>query len=1098
MRLKHTLFFIILAVFNCLGQLKYAIKKQPAIFHIPGLSSVPNVISSLKDSRGFIWLGTQNGLYKYNGYDLKHYKYDPNQPHKIAGNWIGGITEDDKGNIWFGVFGVGLQKFDPVAETFTLFPADPNDPDKLPDNKIEQVWYYKGHIWVQTQVGGRSYDIANNRFKKYNIGFNNFITDKKGNFWGLTYKSIVKYDAVKDTFIRQLPFLPNQLPHYFYPLIADDEHIYYVSQEQKFMDYNIPKNTLTNCDSLYITTPLLSIAFAEENKVLLFRKDRIEEFDPITKKFTTIVAGEHIKDKWANSFVSKVIPVKNNHFLIIADKIYQYNHGKRLIDKYSLLRGDEKYSPLMNAFIVLPDNTFDLGKFVNINLDKEKVENLSIQYPKLKKFADANSFMREYTMQTVDKEGNQWIAYLNRKDEWTLELYKYYPKQDKLDLLSKIDSAGPRTGTILGFTKDDQNVWLACWGALVKYDINSKQISLIAAAKDSTGLSSNGLRCVFVDNDGDLWVGTQNGLNYQKKGTNHFVHYFSNPKNKNSLTFNSISNIHQDKNGTIWIGTFSGLNAFNKKTGQFKWYFATDLISSIEIQEDDQTLWVAHSNSLSHLNPATDKIENYSINDGVGENEFNENASTTLSDGSLLFASDGYLNRIYPQLAKPDTGRNFIYLTDIKLYNEPLEVNGADGILKQSISYSKTLTFKHNQNIITLQYAALDYTDTEHRQFAYMLEGLIDKWQYVGQQREVTFSNLSPGTYTFHVKSANRDGIWHEMEYPLSIIILPPWWQTWWAYLIYAFAFLWALTAYIRYRSRKLKEENTLLEEKVQQRTLELEHSLTELKDTQTQLIQREKMASLGELTAGIAHEIQNPLNFVNNFSELSIELAQELKDEIKKSEKDWDLIEDLTDDLSQNQEKINHHGKRASNIVKGMLEHSRTSTGVKEPTDINALIREYLPLSYHGMRAKDKAFNADFKMELDDAIGKINIIPQDMGRVLLNLFNNAFYAVNQRTQLSKGFKPLESSAEYTPSVVVTTFKKDNSIEIKVIDNGNGIPEHLKSKIFQPFFTTKPTGEGTGLGLSLSYDIVVKGHGGMLEVESNEAIGSEFKIILPV
>ncbi len=284
-----------------------------------------------------------------------------------------------------------------------------------------------------------------------------------------------------------------------------------------------------------------------------------------------------------------------------------------------------------------------------------------------------------------------------------------------------------------------------------------------------------------------------------------------------------------------------------------------------------------------------------------------------------------------------------------------------------------------------------------------------------------------------------------------------------------------------------LATQNETLELQVHERTTDLEKSLKELKETQTQLIQKEKLASLGELTAGIAHEIQNPLNFVNNFSELSVDLVKDLKEEIEKPDIDKEYVGELFTDLASNQEKINYHGKRASNIVKGMLEHSRSSTGVKEPTDINKLVDESLRLSYHAMRAKDKNFNADYTMELDEAIGKINIIPQDMGRVLIILINNAFYAVNQR-------KLLSTDENYTPSVSVTTQQLEKAIEIHVKDNGNGIPDSIKQKIFQPFFTTKPTGEGTGLGLSLSYDIVVKGHGGSLEVESKEGEGSEFLI----
>ncbi len=267
-----------------------------------------------------------------------------------------------------------------------------------------------------------------------------------------------------------------------------------------------------------------------------------------------------------------------------------------------------------------------------------------------------------------------------------------------------------------------------------------------------------------------------------------------------------------------------------------------------------------------------------------------------------------------------------------------------------------------------------------------------------------------------------------------------------------------------------------------------LQTTLNNLKSTQAQLIQSEKMASLGELTAGIAHEIQNPLNFVNNFSEINTELLVELKEEIKKG--NLEEVNAIADDVISNEEKINHHGKRADAIVKGMLQHSRSSSGQTEPTDINALADEYLRLAYHGLRAKDKSFNATMKTDFDETIGNINIIPQDIGRVLLNLINNAFYAVNNRS--TKG------EPNYIPTVSITTKQTANSqLLIAIQDNGDGIPESIKEKIFQPFFTTKPTGQGTGLGLSLSYDIV-KAHGGELKVETKEGECSTFIIELPV
>ena len=288
------------------------------------------------------------------------------------------------------------------------------------------------------------------------------------------------------------------------------------------------------------------------------------------------------------------------------------------------------------------------------------------------------------------------------------------------------------------------------------------------------------------------------------------------------------------------------------------------------------------------------------------------------------------------------------------------------------------------------------------------------------------------------------------------------------------------------YRNNRLKQKANKV----------LEITLDNLKSTQTQLIQSEKMASLGELTAGIAHEIQNPLNFVNNFSEVSAELLDEMNIELDKG--DIEEAKAIANDVKQNLEKINHHGKRADSIVKGMLQHSRSSSGKKEPTDLNALCDEYLRLSYHGLRAKDKSFNATMKTDFDTSIGKVNIIPQDFGRVILNLLTNAFYAVDEKLRhfdkLSLNLAQPDSG--YEPTVTISTKKENDKVIITVTDNGNGMPQNIIDKVFQPFFTTKPTGKGTGLGLSMSYDIITKVHGGELKVISVENEGTTFSIII--
>ena len=320
-------------------------------------------------------------------------------------------------------------------------------------------------------------------------------------------------------------------------------------------------------------------------------------------------------------------------------------------------------------------------------------------------------------------------------------------------------------------------------------------------------------------------------------------------------------------------------------------------------------------------------------------------------------------------------------------------------------------------------------------------------------------------------------------------------------------------------KQQLLARQNEVLEHQVADRTAELKQSLADLRETQTQLIQREKLASLGELTAGIAHEIQNPLNFVNNFSEVSAELVTELEDEQQKPNRDADLETELLSDLKQNLRKITHHGHRASSIVKNMLEHSRTNTGERQLTNLNTLADEYLRLSYQGLRAKDKhgstgQFNAALKTDFDPNLPVVNLVPQEIGRVLLNLFNNAFYAVEQRAvgaEPAHTYKPIvgvstrllpagdaEKRAATNPVTgAEPTGPEKKQVEIRISDNGTGIPAPALQKIFQPFFTTKPTGEGTGLGLSMAFDIVTKGHAGTIAVDSKEGEGTTFIITLP-
>ncbi len=411
---------------------------------------------------------------------------------------------------------------------------------------------------------------------------------------------------------------------------------------------------------------------------------------------------------------------------------------------------------------------------------------------------------------------------------------------------------------------------------------------------------------------------------------------------------------------------------------------------------------------------------------------------------------------------------------------------------KQLIEFEKTgkdsqLKFDHDENDFEIAYVGLHYNKPKENQYSYFLSGANKEWITAGTQRLVRFSNLAPGHYEFFLKASNADGEWSKPQMMVAFTVLSPWWETGWAYASYAALAVLAIWSFIAYRSRQLVNENVLLEAKVEQRTTELNHSLESLKSTQRQLIQSEKMASLGELTAGIAHEIQNPLNFVNNFSELNKELIDEMQHEMKSGNSDEAFA--ISSSIRDNEEKINHHGKRAGGILKSMLHHGSPSTGVMEETNLNSLVDEYLNLVYHGLQAKDKSFRPKMKTDYDETVGNVIVVPQDLGRVIVNVLNNAFQAMAEKWH--------RSPEHFEPAISVSTNKFNNTIKIHVKDNGDGIPIKVIDKIFQPFFTTKPTGQGTGLGLSLSYDIM-KAMGGDIKVISKEDEGAEFIIDVPV
>ncbi len=636
-----------------------------------------------------------------------------------------------------------------------------------------------------------------------------------------------------------------------------------------------------------------------------------------------------------------------------------------------------------------------------------------------------------------DKNGVIWIGGLGSG------IQKIDSKNNTRVLLTEAEGLISNQVFSLALGGED-GIWAATDKGVVNINLSTNELTTFTTAE---GLGANDVYAVKA-HKGEIFVGTSKGLSIIKPMMQDQEHPYYSVRTygkwqglnfvdfaENSFTF--------DKNGRFWAGVDA------------------QILTVMDPFKDDT---LGYQTFITGIN-VLDKKQNFTKVDLLKEKRAKIDTLLLSAKERLLLAS----------AVVKDTG----YLAENKI--EWKSVEGPYGI-------PVGLILPHTQNYLSFDFNGMQFSNPDKRVYRYFLEGIDKNWGPISDKAiSENYRDLPPGDYTFKVASKGFNGVWSQPA-ELPFTILPPWWRTLWAYAIYASLFLLALYGVDRSMRQRIKrKERERTRDKELAQAKEIEKAYSELKNTQSQLVQSEKMASLGELTAGIAHEIQNPLNFVNNFSEVNSELIAEMKQELIKG--NLEEAKNLANDIDENEKKIIFHGKRADSIVKGMLQHSRSSSGQKEPTDINALADEYLRLAYHGLRAKDKSFNATMKTDFDPAINHVNVIPQEMGRVILNLITNAFYVVQQKKQ--------QIGEGYDPTVSVSTQKKGDTVEISVKDNGNGIPNNVKDKIFQPFFTTKPTGQGTGLGLSMSYDIVTKGHGGTLTVQTKENQGTTFIISLP-
>ena len=1056
-------------------------------------ASIGQVNAIAEDKNGFIWLSEEsNGaLIRFDGDNVKRYYNNPREKNSLGGTSPECLLVDREGFLWIGFYGQGLDRFDPVTESFKHFRYDPGNAKGISSDTVTSILQDRnGTIYVGTYGGLNILDTATGNFRHYQhipgdskSLSSDFVRvlyeDSQGTLWVGTGWLDVKdegglnrFNNESGTFTRYMadPKNPEALIHKrITSLFEDSRGTFWVGTGDDVL-HSMERTKGTFTRHLYdpgnpnkLSAPSMNaksfgVNFIAEDidhnlwiggagvNVYDAKSDTIIHFGDNTDFFGTFIES----NTWR-------IHMADNGLIWLTTQ-----PGVYIVDpfSYQIPRIEER----MPAFFRESDSVVWSGSTTGL-----VKENYSTGTKVRWSFdpSDPNSISNDTILViSMDRKGILWIGTpsgLNRFDP-NLEQFTRYRNDPS-------DSSSISNDFIDVIFTDEESIWLGTQAGLSKMNRNTERFSTVWLGGATLELSG-----ILEGAKHELWIGHLGGIVKWNKETGEAKGY---------PIGNGINQVYKDSYGSIWLATQNGIYRYNEEEDRFALLSNYPMISIIE--DHKKNLWVRSISQLFKITEHRDNIIQYSSDQVVRiRNLMSFHAGGFLASNGNIYLGDEndyFLFNPDSLLVPPDSSK--LYFTDFWL-KEDLQVPSQEGRIKSSLLNTNPMSLNYEQNVFAISFTELDYRDNKRNKIQYLLEGYDLGWRESFSEERITYYNVPSGEYLFKVRAQNSStGEWAENS--IGIIITPPWWQRFWAYAVFSVSLISLVWGIIQYRSRALKESNRLLEQKVAQRTKDLEHSIRDLRETQAQLIQSEKMASLGELTAGIAHEIQNPLNFVNNFTEVSNELLEEMTNEMGKG--NLEDARNIASGVKQNLEKVLQHGKRADAIVKGMLQHSGNRSGTKEPTDINALADEYLRLAYHGLRAKDKSFNATMNTSFDNSIGKINVIPQDVGRVILNIIANAFYAVTERKK--------QDDVSYEPTVSVSTRKIANKVEIIVKDNGNGIPKRVLDKIFQPFFTTKPAGQGTGLGLSISYDII-KAHGGELKVETNEGEGSAFIIQIPI
>lgn len=1248
----------------------------------------------MQDSQGFIWVSTQGGLHRYDGHEFKVYANTPFDTTSIADSWVWSVSEASNGDLWVATDGGGLNRMDKATGTFKHYRNDFEDSTSISGNgTFHTLETSNGDLWVSTTGSGlnRMKITEDGKFERFFHDHDDLSTlssnslywineDNDGNIWVGSNNGLNKIDPTTNSITKYLndptadPRYGDQLnvlSQYFPPntselaWLATGNGLVKLNTETGAFDrFLIEPNDGTTINPLNLIHEIVPDPSVEGILWVAGPGTGVARFDTRTNEFISYRNDPKDPNSLAEDFAASIFTDRSGTIWVgyATEGISTFN--PEAVNFVHIKHNPDDPNSLAPGIVwgVYEDKEGTLwagteggtGISYLTSLSKEGNKDVSKKYQH-DPSDDSSVTQGNLRVFAEDPSGGFWVGSnrgLNKLDRKTGKVTRFQTNNGRRDNIFLIQP-----------TKDDPSVfWIGSGFGLSLFDTKTNSYEIFPITVDSNEVFPLVLS-LHEDSSGDIYVGTTGALGKITKDGIGSVASRYNPEDTTSISNNIIFRIIErtKEPGILWLATQQGgLNRYDTNTGKATFYSKEDGIADEHlytiILDNDETLWMSSNNGIINFDPETETFRNYGLDDGLMALEYNQNAYSQSSDGIIYFGSGKGVTAFNPEKLKINETPPQVVLSDFKIFNTSVSV-GPNSPLKKALSNTESITIKYNQNEITFDYVALHFANSAKNQYAYQLVGFDKNWVQAEMQRSATYTNLSPGDYTFRVKASNADGVWNENYASIQLIVLPPWYRTWLAYGLFTCLLgfmIFGIDRSQRARISKKESERTALreaelraeaenkrrsdteqlsmigraitsslsvnkiietvyenvnalmdaaifgvgiynkegksldfpatkekgvmlpalsyrldekdrlavicfnkKEEIIISDFEKEHkkyvseykaplegevsssviylpliyqnkiigvittqsfkkdayseyhinllrnlatyaaialdnasayrklnaTLSELKTMQQQLVQQEKLASLGQLTAGIAHEIKNPLNFVTNFSDLNIELLDEARALAGKN----DDLNEILDDIEANLKKIHEHGSRADSIVKSMLQHSRGGSGQKTPTLLNGMVKEYVNLAFHGMRAGKNAINVELDFNLDESITEVSLIVEDFSRVVVNLCNNAFDAMREKLNSApKGYKA---------KLTIYTKVIDGKIILEIEDNGPGIPEDIKDKIMQPFFTTKKGKEGTGLGLSITNDII-KAHGGELNVYSKKNSGTRFSIKL--